>query len=332
MGEVDCMSLRFTICIPVRNSLKTLPRCLESIRSQNFFDYEIVIVDNGSDEETICYLQAIEDDRIHVIYQENEGLYLSRKKAMETAKGDYLFFLDSDDYLEQGILEKLSAVVDQTQADVLLLTTSLIGQSMEKQIRYPFVPNVKMELKQEMIQDFLSEPLFNNLWNKVIKRGVLTGKHTYHLTCVEGMLYLLELLEKHFSFVNCADLHYLYSVNDGSAIRAYNKNFSNEFEIVMDEYLKFVQKLQRPDLKEEKAASFYFMLFTHICSIGYGFNGKESYRKMKTLRKSSGVRKLYASFKMKGLSRSRRGVLILFKAKFFRCIHLICKLKKRGRV
>lgn len=198
MGEVDRMSVRFTVCIPVRNSLKTLPRCLESVRSQDFSDYEIVMVDNGSDEETIRYLKGVEGDRIRIVYQENEGLYLSRKKAMETAKGDYLFFLDSDDYLEQGILAKLSAVIDRTQADVLFLTTSLIGFNREKQISYPFPPNVKTEFSQEMIRDFLSEPLFNNLWNKVIRRGVLRGRHAYHLTCVEGMLYLLELLGKTF--------------------------------------------------------------------------------------------------------------------------------------
>lgn len=329
MGEVDRMSVRFTVCIPVRNSLKTLPRCLESVRSQDFSDYEIVMVDNGSDEETIRYLKGVEGDRIRIVYQENEGLYLSRKKAMETAKGDYLFFLDSDDYLEQGILAKLSAVIDRKQADVLFLTTSLIGFNREKQISYPFPPNVKTEFSQEMIRDFLSEPLFNNLWNKVIRRGVLSGKHAYHLTCVEGMLYLLELLEKRFSFVNCVDLHYLYSVHSGSAIQAYNENFVQEFEIVINEYLNFVQRIQRPDLKEEKAKSFYFMLFTHICSIGYGFNRKESCRKMKALRKSAGVQTLYSSFKMKGLSWTRQGVLILFKAKFFRCVHLICRLKKR---
>lgn len=143
MGEVDRMSVRFTVCIPVRNSLKTLPRCLESVRSQDFSDYEIVMVDNGSDEKTIHYLKGVEGDRIRIVYQENEGLYLSRKKAMEKAKGDYLFFLDSDDYLEQGILAKLSAVIDRTQADVLFLTTSLIGFNREKQIPYPFPAECK---------------------------------------------------------------------------------------------------------------------------------------------------------------------------------------------
>ncbi len=321
------MNPLFSICIPVRNSIETLPRCLESIKDQNFDNYEIVIIDNGSEEKTRRFLEEIEDKRVTVFFQENRGLYLSRKKAIELSNGEYLLFLDSDDYLEEGILSGLSAVISLTNADVLLLSTNVIESNLTKEVVYPFENTELIEYDKNMAKDFLADPLFSNIWNKVIRKGIIHGKYDFNFTNSEGLFYVLELLESDFSFVNCRSLHYNYLVNKDSSIRKYNECFAKDLGLLLDEYLKFVEKIEQYELIEHKASSFYFLLFNNVCAIAKNFNSKDSYNKMKELRDSYGVQKLFSYFKIKNLSFRRHVIIVLFKLRLFKLIQFICKTK-----
>ena len=107
--------MKLSIIIPVYCVENTLDRCLESIVSQSYADFEIILVDDGSPDRSpaLCDAWAEKDPRIHVIHKENGGLSDARNAGIEMAQGEYLTFIDSDDYIEAGTLASvMDAVAD----------------------------------------------------------------------------------------------------------------------------------------------------------------------------------------------------------------------------
>ncbi|MBQ5325690.1 MAG: glycosyltransferase family 2 protein, partial [Oscillospiraceae bacterium] len=98
----------FTIGIPVYNTEKWLGECLNSILSQNFTDFEIICVDDGSSDKSldILHTYAAKDDRIKVISRPNGGPATARNAALVSACGQYIFFIDSDDTMNSGSLQQ----------------------------------------------------------------------------------------------------------------------------------------------------------------------------------------------------------------------------------
>lgn len=106
--------------VPVYNVADYLDRCVESIIAQTYDDLEIILVDDGSLDNCpiLCDEWAIQDKRIRVIHKSNGGLSDARNAGIEVATGDYLLFVDSDDYIESSMCEKLLTTAEDAQADI----------------------------------------------------------------------------------------------------------------------------------------------------------------------------------------------------------------------
>ena len=111
---------KITVVVPVYNTSDYLTKCINSITNQTYRNLEIILIDDGSTDESLelCKLLAERDSRIKVIHQDNKGLAETRNKGMELATGEYICFIDSDDYIENTMLEKLLKAIKQTNADV----------------------------------------------------------------------------------------------------------------------------------------------------------------------------------------------------------------------
>ena len=98
-----------SIIIPIYNSEKYLKKCIDSILEQKYNNLEIILINDGSTDNSgkICDSLAIEDKRIKVIHKLNEGVSIARNKGLEMAKGEYIFFIDSDDYIDENIIKDM---------------------------------------------------------------------------------------------------------------------------------------------------------------------------------------------------------------------------------
>lgn len=111
--------MKISVIIPVFRTAATLHRCVESVRAQDFSDWEMLLVDDGSDDSApeMCDDFARKDHRIKALHQSNKGLGAARNTGIRHANGDYLFFLDSDDYIEPCALSTaLRALEKQHEA------------------------------------------------------------------------------------------------------------------------------------------------------------------------------------------------------------------------
>lgn len=111
---------QISVIIPVFNVEKFLPQCLDSVTGQTFADIEIICIDDGSTDKSpeILSRYADRDPRIRIISRTNGGLSAARNAGLKIARGKYIFFIDSDDWIEPNTLEKLFAAAENTGADL----------------------------------------------------------------------------------------------------------------------------------------------------------------------------------------------------------------------
>ena len=110
----------FSVIVPIYNIEKYIKRCIESVLEQNFTDYELILVDDGSPDNcgAICDEYARVDDRIKVIHKVNGGLVSARQAGIQVAKGDYVFNLDGDDAMHEDALQNAYDILSKTKADI----------------------------------------------------------------------------------------------------------------------------------------------------------------------------------------------------------------------
>lgn len=113
---------RISIVVPVYKAEKYLPRCVESLLSQTYRELEIILVDDGSPDNCpeICDGYAEKDGRVKVIHKENGGVSSARNAGLEAASGDYITFVDSDDYIDGQMYEKMLSVAEEYSCDVVM--------------------------------------------------------------------------------------------------------------------------------------------------------------------------------------------------------------------
>lgn len=111
---------KITVVVPIYNTANYLTRCVNSITNQTYRNLEIILIDDGSTDESLqmCNLLAENDKRIKVVHQENQGLAETRNRGIELATGEYICFFDSDDYVDNSMLETLLKTIKQANADV----------------------------------------------------------------------------------------------------------------------------------------------------------------------------------------------------------------------
>lgn len=123
------MSPQISIIIPVYNAEKYINECVESVLRQNFTDYEVILINDGSMDNSglICKRLAERDDRIHYIEQENSGVCGARNAGLDVATGVLIFFMDSDDWLEQDSLNVLFSEYQKTNSDMIIADMRFVG-------------------------------------------------------------------------------------------------------------------------------------------------------------------------------------------------------------
>ncbi|MFK7853377.1 MAG: glycosyltransferase family 2 protein [Granulosicoccus sp.] len=144
------MQPRFSIVIPTYNRAASVLETLQSCFGQTYSDFEVVIVDDGSSDDTQSVLASIDDARLTVVHQENAGPAAARNHGMRVAKGDYIAFLDSDDSWYPGFLEAANTMIEE-QGEILIYGQIIVDRGVG---RYWVKPDRPLGA-EESIYDFL---------------------------------------------------------------------------------------------------------------------------------------------------------------------------------
>ena len=160
-----------SIIIPVYKVEKYLEKCIQSLINQTYENLQIILVDDGSPDNCgkICDEYAKKDHRIEVIHKSNGGLSDARNKGLEIAKGEYIGFVDSDDYIEADMYEVLYNLLKQYNADVSICNFYTVSQGKIA------IKNAENGIKEYNRIEILKEVLLDNniqsyAWNKLYKK------------------------------------------------------------------------------------------------------------------------------------------------------------------
>ena len=147
-----------SVVVPVYNVEKFLPRCLHSIAEQTYKKLEIILVDDGSTDRsgTICDEFSLSDDRVIVIHKENGGLSSARNVGTTNAKGDYITYLDSDDYWSEDYVERSIELCEKYKADISIMDMLYI-QENENENK---IDNRKITVKQMTASEAIEASLY----------------------------------------------------------------------------------------------------------------------------------------------------------------------------
>ena len=164
---------RLSIIVPVYNVEHYLRKSVDSILKQTFADFELILVDDGSPDNSgkICDEYAKKDLRIKVIHKKNGGLSDARNNGIEVAKGEIIGFVDSDDEIDATMYQEMIKYLDEYQLDIVCADTFVIKNG-KKSFR-PRYKKDKVFLRMEAIEEILTGKLDNAAWNKIYKRETI---------------------------------------------------------------------------------------------------------------------------------------------------------------
>jgi len=171
-----------SVLVPVYNIERYIGLCLESIICQTYTNLEVIVVDDGSIDRSgeICDLYAQKDSRIRVIHKQNGGLVSARKTAMKVAKGDYIGYVDGDDWIGEGFYSALLSSIQQTDSDAAIagFTRELFTKRARIINALPLGVYDGKNLEQlfsSMISfgDFFRHGITTYLWNKLFKKEII---------------------------------------------------------------------------------------------------------------------------------------------------------------
>lgn len=188
-----------SILIPIYNSEKYLEELFESIKAQTFTDFEVIMIDDGSTDSTasICKKWTSTDSRFKYFYKENSGYSKTRNYALDKATGDYVFFIDSDDFMSPQTLEFLHETLTKNNLDLVACYENDFKDGSKPEIISYDAPTIKHFLNNK---DYLTTLTYEDLviariWNKLYKRSIL--KDIVFRECVmEDRIFNIELSKR----------------------------------------------------------------------------------------------------------------------------------------
>lgn len=276
-----CGRIMVSVIVPVYNVEPYLRKCLDSLLGQTLPQIEIIVIDDGSPDNCASIIDeyAKKDNRIKAIHKKNGGVSAARNDGIKQIQGKYVFFCDSDDWLETDALESMVNRAEETECDVLIsdfCEAKTTQNTRRKVFSNEFVADDKETLS--VIQATVLPKGFTALSCKKFKRGYCLGAPWHHLirasvildnhiifdTYVRGMfddgLFMLNVFEYAKRVAYLSKVTYNYRVVEGSITHRFNP-------AILETYHRVYQKIEEFAEHYHKSGYFYNAYYLRI--IGY---------------------------------------------------------------
>ncbi len=226
---------KISVIVPVYNVALYLPECIESIISQTYKDLEIILVDDGSTDNSgaICDAYQEKDARIVVLHKQNEGLSEARNNGMDMATGEYITFVDSDDYIHPKMYEFLARAIEDYGADVS--SSSYVsfkdGEQPEESVAaansYSFK---RIENRQQYRDNFLDPNFTHYVWRSLYKKDFLKNLRFEKGKRLEDVMFCAKMSRVISKRVVITDKLYYYRIRKNSIMHVNPNIFLEHIE------------------------------------------------------------------------------------------------------
>lgn len=280
------MPTRFSVIVPIYNKEKYIKECIDSVLNQSFNNYELILVDDGSTDNSKVVIDdyAKLNKQIKVIHKENGGLVSARKAGTKLANGEYIVCLDADDYLKENYLLNINNEIEKNHADIICMNYTQLDfnkettKTLDYRKGYYSKEDIVNEIYPSLIQRRDTKHFNVNIWSKAYKKDLykdiqLNVNDEVKIGedgCVSiPCIYLANSL----SIID--DASYVYRHNDDS-MTSRKAVLKEEYpKLVYKEYTKYINK---NEFKDQLNRFVTHQVFSLIIS---EFNRKESYKEIK---------------------------------------------------
>ena len=183
-----------SIVVPVYNAAKSIRRCAESVLQQEYKDFELILVDDGSKDDSPAILDALaaKDERVKVIHQENAGASAARNHGIEAASGKYLQFMDADDWLSSDATKLMVRTAEDNQCDMVIADFyRVVGENLSRKGNILTSKVLSRREYAEFMMDAPADYYYGVLWNKLYRRDLI---ETYRIRMDEDVSFCEDFL------------------------------------------------------------------------------------------------------------------------------------------
>lgn len=320
------MSKKFSVIVPVYNTESYLERCIDSILNQTYDNFELILVDDGSKDSCagICDRYADADSRIRVIHKENGGISSARNSGLDIMSGDYVCFIDSDDFVEKELLMKTSYRLDAGY-DICSFCARRVDENNNYLYDLRFNEMIKAidfnkEVRHRIIcRDFLSykagwEACFEVFNAKLIQTNNL--RFDENLAYGEDLSFTVKCLQYADKWIKIPDNLYNYTMrNESLSLKIKGENMLNKIGEVYQSILEEMKLKDTPDTNVYK--DIYYLCMINYC-ISTNFKHMDLKETRELINRTEIIKKGIISFDL--LSKSKKNIQNIFgKEQGFNC-------------
>lgn len=309
-----------------------LKKCIESIQKQTYEQIQIILVDDGSPDDCgkICDEYKKQDERIVVIHKENAGVSSARNEGLKHAIGQYICFVDADDWIDIEFCEKMISEMKRKDVDIIFASNS--REYLEKTVRISPYHSKNILLSSENQFNMFDMKLIGTVWAKIYKRELINNiRFDEELTNAEDIEFNFRVITQKTKCAFIEDYGYHYRYLEESAVRNFKENMVSNYNKTLTRINKNLNDVEKN--KKEAYLAFVATVYIALCT-NYIFNPKNNipYKdKKKQLIKLSNdeiYKEAIKGLDMSLLPLTRRSIIWAAKYKIYFLIYLIVKIKK----
>ncbi len=304
-----------SIIITAYNAEKTIERCINSILENEYNDFEIIVINDGSSDKTEKVIELFASDKIKYFSKKNTGVADSRNFGIEKAKGEYITFVDSDDYMSNNYFENLDKYLKQG-IDIIKRKATIINEKNDE----------KTKIEGPVFDEITGEQAFNELcfkdiyldtlWSYIIKKSLFTENNLYFEPNKYhedfGLLPLVILKAK--SVVSTNDYVYYYVQTDGSIMRdSDDAKTIKKSKDVLYHYDNIIEQTEKYDISRKTKKNVRIYCTNAILLKVKELKGKAQNDFIKELKK----RKIYKNIKARNLKQLIKKILLFVNIKLY---------------
>ena len=254
---------KISVIVPVYNAEKYLHRCVDSILAQTFTDFELLLVNDGSKDTSgeVCDEYATKDSRVRVFHKENGGVSSARNIGLDNAKGEWISFVDSDDWLNVNMFQEMYDCAILTLADAVYCDINMVFKDYGQVYKAASFSEDKTALMRNYIAS-----VWTSLCNTLVKTDIFKRynlKSPVHLTYCEDFWLSVRLFHYAEKISYIAQPHYNYNrINESSKMHSLDFKTEQEERKAYLETIEFFEKEGMGDLYK-KEMSWRVLKSTH---------------------------------------------------------------------
>lgn len=237
------MAKKVTVSVALFNNAYYVERCIHSVINQTYRNLEILIIDDGSNDGSLLKVQnLLNDERIIIISKKNEGLSSSRQRGLENASGDYICFIDADDFLHEEYIEKLLQQIELTNSDICICSTKFIDQTGNDlpldEAPFIYSSPIDLSIGDDTKIDYTSVFTLSDSWNKMYRVSFLrNAKVAFNLPKGyngSDFLFNHKVFFHKPQYTSIQEKLYIHVNYRASAVRRKNKKLLEGFIIIVE--------------------------------------------------------------------------------------------------